>query len=49
MTQRLFLQGLLAGAFGTLLGGSALLYTLARLGVIRLHDTVISAPGDWLE
>ena len=49
MTQRLFLQGLLAGAFGTLLGGTALLYTLARLGVIRLHDTVISAPGDWLE
>ena len=48
MTQRLFLQGLLAGALGTLLGGAALLYTLARLNVIRLHDTVISAPGDWL-
>jgi hypothetical protein len=48
MTQRLFLQGLLAGALGTLLGGAALLYTLARLDVIRLHDTVISAPGDWL-
>jgi len=49
MTQRLFLQGLLAGAFGTLLGGTALLYTLARLEVIRLHDTAISAPGDWLD
>ena len=48
MTQRLFLQGLLAGALGTLLGGAALLYTLARLNVIRLHDTAISAPGDWL-
>jgi hypothetical protein len=48
MTQRLFLQGLLAGASGTLLGGAALLYTLARLEVIRLHDTMISAPGDWL-
>jgi len=48
MTQRLFLQGLLAGALGTLLGGAALLYTLARLNVIRLQDTVISAPGDWL-
>ena len=49
MTQRLFLQGLIAGAFGTLLGGAALLYTLARLGVIRLHDTTVSAPGDWLQ
>jgi len=48
MTQRLFLQGLLAGALGTLLGGAALLYTLARLNVIRLHDTILSAPGDWL-
>jgi len=48
MTQRQFLQGLIAGAFGTLLGGAALLYSLARFGVIRLHDTVISAPGDWL-
>ena len=49
MTQRLFLQGLIAGAFGTLLGGAALLYSLARLGVIRLHDTTLTTPGDWLE
>ena len=49
MTQRLFLQGLIAGAFGTLLGGAALLYSLARFGVIRLHDTVINTPGEWLE
>ena len=48
MTQRLFLQGLVAGAFGTLLGGAALLYTLARLQLIRLHDTAVSTPGDWL-
>jgi len=48
MTQRLFLQGLLAGVFGTLLGGSALLYTLARLQLIRLPDTAISSPGEWL-
>ena len=48
MTQRQFLQGLFAGAFGTLLGGAALLYSLARLELIRLHDTAISAPGDWL-
>ena len=49
MTQRQFLQGLFAGAFGTLLGGAAILYSLARLEFIRLHDTAISAPGDWLE
>ena len=49
MTQRLFLQGMIAGAFGTLLGGAALLYSLARFGVIRLHDTVINTPGEWLE
>ena len=49
MTQRLFLRGLLAGAFGTLLGGTALLYTAARLGLIRLPNTAVSAPGDWLE
>jgi hypothetical protein len=48
MTQRLFLQGLIAGALGTLLGGAALLYSLARFGVIRLHDTAINAPGEWL-
>ena len=48
MTQRLFLQGLVAGTFGTLLGGAALLYTLARLELIRLHDTAISTPGEWL-
>ena len=49
MTQRLFLQGLVAGAFGTLMGGAALLYTLARLRLIRIHDTAISTPGAWLE
>jgi hypothetical protein len=49
MTQRLFLQGLVAGAFGTLLGGAALLYTLARLDLIRLHDTAISTPAHWLQ
>lgn len=49
MTQRLFLQGLFAGAFGTLTGGAALLYTLARMELIRLHDTAVSTPGDWLE
>ena len=49
MTQRLFFQGLVAGASGTLLGGIALLYTLARMELIRLHDTAVSTPQSWLE
>jgi hypothetical protein len=49
MTQRQFLQGLFAGGLGTLLGGAALLYTLARLNVIRLQDGNANAPGEWLE
>ena len=49
MTQRQFLQGMFAGGLGTLLGGAAVLYTLARLNVIRLHDGVSNAPGEWLE
>jgi hypothetical protein len=49
MTERQFLQGLFAGAFGTLTGGAAILYTLARLEMIRLPDTTISTPGQWLE
>lgn len=48
MTQRLFLQGLFAGAFGTMMGGAALLYTLAQLNLIRLQDTAISSPSEWL-
>jgi hypothetical protein len=40
---------LFAGAFGTLTGGAALLYTLARLELIRLQDTAVSTPGAWLE
>ena len=49
MTQRQFLQGLFAGAFGTLMAGAALLYMLARLQLIQLQDTAISSPGQWLE
>jgi hypothetical protein len=49
MTKRLFLQGLFAGAFGTLTGGAAILYTLARMELIRVHDTAVSTPGAWLE
>jgi len=43
-----FFRGLVAGALGTLLGASATLYTLSRLGWIRFGDTSISNPGDWL-
>jgi len=30
-------------------GGAALLYTLARMELIRLQDTAVSTPGEWLE
>lgn len=44
----IFVKGLVAGALGTLVGGSALLYLLSRMGVIRYSDTVISRPDTWL-
>jgi hypothetical protein len=43
-----FFRGLSAGALGTLLGASAALYTLSRLGWIHFSGTGISNPGDWL-
>jgi len=43
-----FLKGLAAGVLGTLIGGSASLYLLSRMGVIYFSDTAISKPGDWL-
>ncbi|MDH3616673.1 MAG: hypothetical protein OEQ90_09400 [Gammaproteobacteria bacterium] len=43
-----FLKGLVAGVLGTLIGGSASLYMLSRIGVIHFSDTVISNPGEWL-
>ena len=42
------LRGLVAGALGTLLGASAALYSLSRLGWIHFNNTAISNPGDWL-
>jgi len=45
---RVFLQGLFAGAFATLTGGAALLYMLARFGLIRLQETAVSSPDEWL-
>ena len=43
------MEGLLAGALGTLVGGSALLYVLSRLELIRFSDTALSSPASWLE
>lgn len=43
-----FFKGLAAGALGTLIAGSATLYLLSRMGVIRFSDTAISSPGAWL-
>lgn len=45
---RVFIQGLLSGLLGTLLGGSAFLYLLSRLGYISFVDTGLSSPGTWL-
>ncbi|MGI9233320.1 MAG: hypothetical protein ACR2RD_06790 [Woeseiaceae bacterium] len=43
-----FVKGLVAGAMGTLVGLSSVLYLLSRSGVIRFNDTAISRPGEWL-
>ena len=48
MSGRLFLQGLVAGAFATLTGGTALLYLLMRFEVIRLEQTALGSPDEWL-
>ncbi len=45
---QIFFRGLAAGALGTLLGASATLYTLSRIGWIYFDETPISSPGDWL-
>lgn len=44
-----FLHGMAAGLSGTLLGGAALVYALARADLVELDDSAISSPGDWLE
>ena len=43
-----FLQGLMAGTTGTLVGGAALLYVFGRLELIQFDATAISDPGAWL-
>ena len=44
-----FLQGMLAGLTGTLVGGAALVYALARAELVELSDSAISSPGAWLD
>lgn len=49
MSRRLsFLRGLFAGALGTLIGASASLYVLSRIGVVHFSDTSSGSPGEWL-
>ena len=43
-----FVRGLAAGAFGTLIGGAAALYVLNRMGIVYFSHSPISNPGDWL-
>jgi hypothetical protein len=40
-----FLQGMLAGLTGTLVGGTAIVYVLARAEIVQLSDS----PGEWFD
>ncbi len=44
-----FMQGMLAGLTGTLVGGASLVYVLARANLVQLSDSAISRPTEWLE
>lgn len=44
-----FVKGLAAGAAGTFIGVSAMLYLLGRTGLVHFPDTAISRPGEWLQ
>ena len=46
---RRFLQGLTAGAVGSLIGGSALLYVLSRSHIVTFSDDRIPSLSRWLE
>jgi hypothetical protein len=43
-----FIKGLTAGALGTLIGGSAALYVLSRLGFLHFGDNGAVSPTAWL-
>ena len=40
---------MVAGLSGTLVGGTALVYALARADLVELADTSLFSPGSWLE
>ncbi len=46
---RSFLQGFTTGAFGSFVGGAALLYVLARYKVLTFSSGRVPDLGDWLE
>jgi hypothetical protein len=46
---RRFLQGLTAGAVGSLVGGGALLYVLSRIDIVTFSDDRIPSLSHWLE
>lgn len=39
---------MVAGLTGTLVGGIAIVYALARADLVELNNSVISSPGEWL-
>jgi len=46
---RKFLQGLTAGAVGSMIGGGALLYVLGRIDIVTFSDDRIPSLSHWLE
>ncbi len=49
ISRKNFLQGMLAGLTGTLVGGAAVVYVLARAELVDLRETAISSPDAWLD
>ena len=47
--RRDFLHGMVVGLSGTLVGGTALVYALARADLVELVDSSRFSPGSWLE
>ncbi len=46
--RRGFLQGMVAGLTGTLVGGAAVMYALARADLLELNGGGVGSPGEWL-
>ena len=49
MQRKDFLQGLIAGLGGTLVGSSAVVYALTRANVLELSNSAVSNPTAWLD